>query len=142
VGNVVTADRSAASMTEKQFQDKVVAYAILNGWLVHHVKPGMTGRGQWLTNVQGHTGFPDLVLAHPGRWDNNPPRGPVRPQVIFAELKAENGRLSDNQKKWYVTLGEIKLWNHDLLVELWRPSDWPRVEALLSGNKLPGEPTK
>lgn len=133
MANVVTTDRSAARMTEKQFQDKVVAYAILNGWLVHHVKPGMTGRGQWLTNVQGHPGFPDLVLAHPGRWDINPARGPVRPQIMFAELKAAKGRTSEAQKKWLQTLDEISVLTTGVYVEVWRPSDWPRIEQLLKG---------
>ena len=120
--------------TEKQFQDKVVAYAILCGWLVHHVKPGMTGRGQWLTNVQGHPGFPDLVLAHPGRNKSlNQRRGPMQPCLILAELKAQNGRLSEQQKQWFDVLDEIKHWTYDFYVELWRPSDWPRIEQLLAG---------
>ena len=51
-------------MKEREFQDQVIAMAILYGWKVHHVRPGMTRNGAWMTHVQGHTGFPDLVMAY------------------------------------------------------------------------------
>jgi len=94
---------AALHMTEKQFQDTVVDLAAFHGWRVHHVKPGMTSRGTWLTNVQGHTGFPDLVLAHAGR-NASAKRPAILPTIIFAELKAGRGRLSDEQNKWALTL--------------------------------------
>lgn len=57
-------------------------------------------------------GFPDLVLVHR--------------TVIYAELKAQKGRVSEAQKAWHEALraaGEE--------VHVWRPSDWPEVEARL-----------
>ena len=55
-------------------------------------------------------GFPDLVLAKSGR-------------VIFAELKSERGTLSKAQRSWLEATGG----------SCWRPSDWPHIEATLTG---------
>ena len=59
--------------------------------------------------MQGHIGFPDLVLAREG-------------VVIFAELKAEKGRLRPDQEKWIAALGACYVW---------RPSDWPAILQIL-----------
>ncbi|MCI0542945.1 MAG: hypothetical protein L0Z49_00695 [Actinobacteria bacterium] len=58
-------------------------YAMVRGWRVCHFRPATTRDG-WRTAVQGHPGFPDLVLARRGR-------------VVFAELKAA---LSAEQLEW------------------------------------------
>ena len=55
-------------------------------------------------------GYPDLTLAKSGR-------------VIHVELKTERGRVSSAQREWLEALGG----------ELWRPSDWPTIEATLTG---------
>lgn len=94
---------AALHITEKEFQAQVVQIAMLHGWRVHHVRPGMTSRGKWLTNVQGHAGFPDLVLAHPGR-KASANRPAMLPTIIFAELKAGRRQLSEEQNKWAWTL--------------------------------------
>lgn len=52
-------------------------------------------------------GFPDLVLVH---------RDTGR--VIFAELKAEKGRVTDAQQEWLSLLGKQSE------AHLWRPADW------------------
>lgn len=104
----------AAGMTEREFQDQVIALATLLGWKCHHVRAGMTRNGRYMTHVQGHVGFPDLVLAHPKRG------------VIFAELKSENGRVDDAQKAWHVVLSEAQTEVH-----VWRPKDWPVIQARL-----------
>ena len=54
-------------------------------------------------------GFPDLTLAKKGR-------------VVFAELKSTRGTLSKAQARWLEATGG----------ECWRPSDWPRIEAVLT----------
>lgn len=101
-------------MNEKQFQDQVIALAILLGWKVHHVRPGITSNGRYMTHVQGHTGFPDLVLAHPERG------------VVFVELKSENGRVAPEQKSWHVVLSEAACEVH-----VWRPKDWQEIQTRL-----------
>jgi len=103
-------------MSERDFQDQVIALAILHGWKVHHVRPGMTSTGRWMTHVQGHRGFPDLVLCHD------------KHGIVFAELKANKGRLDEAQVDWLRFLdaagGEVYVW---------RPTDLPYILKRLKG---------
>ena len=97
-------------ITENQFQERVITRAMARGWLVHHCRPCQRADGSWHTPVQGHKGFPDVVLAKPGR-------------VLFRELKTEVGRLTDQQAHWLDVLGG----------QIWRPNDWDEVEAVIDG---------
>jgi hypothetical protein len=101
---------------ERTFQDKIIEYARIRGWLVHHDRPARTADG-WRTAIQGDAGFPDLVLARLGR-------------VVFAEVKTEKGTVSVPQKRWRTHLapeGQIP----DVEVFLWRPKDWPDIVKVL-----------
>ena len=119
------------AISEREFQDTVVDLAAFYGWRVHHVRPGMTRSGSWLTNVQGHAGFPDLVLAHGGR---QPGRRPAMlPAVIFAELKTATGRLQHGQVEWQETLTAIP----GIEYYLWRPSDLETINLRLAGEHVP-----
>jgi hypothetical protein len=99
------------TLTEDQFQKRVIETAKLYGWKVSHFRAALTRSGRWATPVQGHKGFPDLVLARAGR-------------IIVAELKTDKGRVSPEQKEWLAALGEYG--------RLWRPRDWDSVLAELS----------
>lgn len=99
-----------AATTEDELLGLVVAYAQLQGWLVHHCRPARSEKG-YRTPIQGDRGFPDLVLARERR-------------VIFAELKTERGVLSNAQHRWINALYD--------LVYMWRPSDWPEIEKVLA----------
>lgn len=107
-------------MTEREFQDQVIKLATLFGWRVHHVRPArvrVRGKDVYRTPVQGHKGFPDLVLARRGR-------------VIFAELKAGRGKLDEEQIRWRDAMSggqaaEYAGW------KLWRPEDWADIERIL-----------
>lgn len=93
-------------MTEAQLQDAVIELARLLGYRVAHFRPAKTDRG-WRTPVGGDgAGFPDLVLARPGR-------------VLFVELKAGRGRLRPEQVGWLDTLraGGAETY-------LWKPGEW------------------
>lgn len=94
------------SMSETQFQNLVIHTAKIRGWRVNHQLPSQQRSGKWATATQGHTGFPDLVLARDG-------------VVMFRELKTNIGRLTVEQKAWRDVLGP--LWG------LWRPRDWAEV---------------
>ena len=95
-------------ITEDEFTSQVIQYAMLHGWRVAHFRPARTARG-WRTAVQGDgAGFPDLVLARHGL-------------VLFAELKAEKGKLSPEQEQWQRTVNGM----------VWRPSQWPEIERML-----------
>ncbi|MBD8019374.1 VRR-NUC domain-containing protein [Brevibacterium gallinarum] len=66
----------AEAMSEKQFQNHVVALAHRLGWLVYHT----------FDSRRSAPGFPDLVM--------------VRDRVIFRELKASNGVVTPAQQTW------------------------------------------
>lgn len=92
-------------MTESQLQAAVIDLCRRLGYLVAHFRPATLG-GRWVTPVQGDgAGFPDLVVAGRGR-------------VLFVELKAAKGRVSDAQTAWLLAL-EPAAETH-----VWRPADW------------------
>ena len=114
----VAVDRALAEQlrdaaTEDEWKDTVIDYATLRGWLVHHDRPARTNKG-YRTAIQGHAGFPDLVLTRFGD------------PVLFVELKSAKGQLSTEQQAWRSTLigagAEYRLW---------RPNDWDEVAATL-----------
>lgn len=103
--------------TETELLEQTIELATLQGWLVHHDRPARTERG-WRTAIQGHAGFPDLVLA----------RGGV---VLFRELKGPYGRLTPEQYDWSWQLDHV--WRENAYVmaartripfDVWRPCDW------------------
>jgi hypothetical protein len=106
-------------LTEEAWQNQVIDLARLFGWHVHHTRPARTARG-WATPIQGHKGFPDLVLARAGR-------------VIFAELKTDTGRLRPEQQEWQQELTAYGSEDADPTHEVyvWRPADRRRVEETL-----------
>lgn len=102
-------------ISENEFLSQVIKFASLNGWKCAHFRASLNRRGKWQTAVQADgAGFPDLVL--------------VRERVIWAELKSENGKQTNEQVDWYTWLQDA-----DQEVYVWRPSDWPNIEALLRG---------
>lgn len=89
-------------MTEAQFQQAITD---LCDWY----------RLQWHHEVDSRrskSGFPDLVI--------------VGTRLIFAELKAERGRVSAEQQVWM-----DRLRSAGVEVYLWRPSDMPEVTTVL-----------
>ncbi|WP_051914610.1 VRR-NUC domain-containing protein [Thermorudis peleae] len=79
----------------------------LLGWQVYHT---------WIS-VRSPAGFPDLVLAKPGR------------PLILTELKTERGKLSPAQEAWLAVLQQVP----GIIVRVWRPSDWDEIVAALQG---------
>ncbi len=84
----------------------------------------MTARS-WRTAIQGDAGFPDIVAVRGDR-------------MLFAELKAEKGKLSAEQEEWIATLkasatwlsGSRARWHPQVYV--WRPQGWPEIERVLA----------
>ncbi len=72
----------------------------------------MNQRGRWLTNVQGHTGFPDLCLVHP-----------VHRLLWFVELKRRPNKVEPAQEKWLdaLTVFANGIWTRACVV--WVPED-------------------
>jgi VRR-NUC domain len=80
-----------ALATEVEYTNTIVEVAKLGGWLVKHDRPGRTAHG-WRTPLQGHKGFPDLVLAHPVGW------------LMALELKVKPNRPTPEQLSWLLVL--------------------------------------
>lgn len=79
---------------ERECQDKIVQAAMLAGWQVHAELPAQYKSGRFATHVQGHIGFPDLVLA----------RGA---HLFFVELKRKPNKPSYSQLEWIDRLSRI-----------------------------------
>jgi VRR-NUC domain len=103
--------------TEAGFLSAVIEAAQAYGWWVHHQRPAMTAKG-WRSAIQGQMGFPDLVLVRP-------------PRLIFAELKTDTGKLTEEQEIWLDKIGSCV--GHDWVeVVVWRPKNWPEIEQTLA----------
>lgn len=98
-------DRAAwfSAQTEADFQAKVTDMCDLLGLKWHHETDSRKSKKGW----------PDLVIAGPHH-------------VIFTELKTETGKVSPDQQEWIDTLS-----NAGATIEVWRPSDWDRIERIL-----------
>jgi VRR-NUC domain len=100
---VVTAARQ---MSEQELLDCVVELSHVLGFKVAHFRAARTAHG-WRTPVAADgAGWPDLTIVGRGR-------------VIFAELKAERGRTSDEQKDWLAWLSDA-----GATATVWRSADW------------------
>ncbi len=106
--------KGGPKVSEKDFLAAVTALAQARGWRVAHFRPGLTRSGKWRTAVQGDgKGFPDLVLVR-------------RERLLWAELKADGGKLSPAQEDW---LFALEVAGQDVWV--WRPKDWQEIEEVL-----------
>ena len=93
-------------ISEAQHQAAVVELAQMHNWLVYYVPDSR----------RSPAGFPDLVLVRP-------------PQVLFVECKTDKGTLRPEQREWMEALSRC----NSVQVWVWRPSDWPKIEAMLMG---------
>ncbi len=101
------------------YQKAICDIAKLAGWRLHAELPGQTASGRYLTRVQGHVGFPDLVLVHPGRQ-----------LIAFVELKRKPNKASDDQLAW---LAAIQAASPSVVAALvFVPEGLPRLTAFLT----------
>ncbi len=92
------------AMTEAELKAEIVSYAHEQGWLVFSLPMSSIRR-----LVKDASGYPDLTLAREGR-------------VLWFELKAQAGKLSEAQAVWIKALR----WSYII-----RPSDLAEAKALL-----------
>lgn len=90
----------AAAMLEDDLLDVVVKNALVEGWLVYHVRNSRAGV------TQGTVGFPDLVLCRV-------------PRLLFVELKRQHRIPTTDQMRWLDSLA-----NSGAEIRVWKPSDW------------------
>ena len=74
------------------------------GWMFYHT----------YNSHRSSPGFPDLVMVRP-------------PDIIFVELKAEKGRVTQDQEEW----GWALMGCPGVEYYLWRPSDWDELVEVL-----------
>lgn len=92
------------NITEKELESQVRDLAELFGWKYYHT---------W-RSIHSPAGFPDCVMVRENR-------------IIFAELKSEKGKTSEQQFKWLEALGRTKT-----EVYLWKPSDFDKIVEILN----------
>lgn len=106
-------------LTEADFMRQVLQLAGLTGWEHWHDAATNAPRrcsdcGAVRRGPRNTAGLPDLLLV----------RGP---QLIWAELKAQDGATSQEQRAWIARLRAA-----GQRVYIWRPSDWPTIERVLA----------
>lgn len=135
--------------TEQELLDQTVELATRCRWAVHHDRPARRSGNRWATAIQGHAGFPDLVLARNG-------------VVLFRELKGYDargrlGKVTLEQRGWGEQLdrsvhllaalvggGTDLEFRRGLLFDVWTPDDWqPLIIPILTariGAAVPANP--
>lgn len=103
------AEHLNATVTEKELLQLVEDTARRFGWLTYHTHDSR----------RSEPGFPDLVLC-------KPETGRYPAQLLYVELKSETGRVSAAQIRWLDALKANRVEVH-----IWRPSDWPAIQARL-----------
>ncbi len=108
---------------ERDYQRAVINYAEMRSWSWWHFADSRRQVGHRLVGDRGAAGFPDLVLAHSLHG------------IVFAELKAAKGRLSDAQRRSLDALASATTAApRGVLVHVWRPSDFDdTVRPVLDG---------
>ena len=113
----MTAPPGPPRATEAQCQATVVAAAKAAGWLVHAERPALIRPGRHATPIQGHPGFPDLVLAHERHR-----------RLLFIELKRRPNHVEPAQARWHLALAaagaSTAVW--------WVPEDLPDLLDLIT----------
>lgn len=91
-------------LTESKFMAQVIQLAKMYGWQCYFT---------W-KSINSPAGFPDLVMVHDAR-------------LIFAELKADKGKVSLSQQEWLDALKKTKA-----EVYCWFPKDWPELQEVIT----------
>lgn len=110
-------------VTEAAWQRVVTDALTLHGWEWLHVHPLLTRDNEWRTPTSGSlaVGWVDLLAIHPRHG-----------RILFIELKASRGVLSDGQRR----VAELLIAT-GLEYYCWRPSDLPAVLDVLRGPRTP-----
>ena len=98
-------------ISEADFQEALVEYAEMWGWLVWHDNDSR----------RNDAGFPDLVMTRGGK-------------IIFAELKRQKRyTIKPKQLEWIEALGLAA--GPNVMATFWFPSDRDYAEAILRGEE-------
>lgn len=105
--------------SEASWMKQVIALARLLGYRVWHdaatnAPRRCSGCGIVRRGPRNAPGLPDLILVR-------------RPRVVWVELKAEDGKLSEDQEAW---IEDLESCGQEVYV--WRPSDIAEVQRVLA----------
>lgn len=106
-----------AKLSEREFTERVIAFARQHLWRVAHFRPARVRRGGkevYETPVAADgKGFPDLVLVRRG-------------ELIVAELKVGKNKTTPEQVQWLDDFRET-----GCASGVWRPEQWPEIQRAL-----------
>lgn len=105
-GDVVAPAVIRRARPEAKFQKAVTDLMDLYRWRWHHE----------VDSRRSKRGLPDLIAVRGGR-------------LLFIELKAARGRLSDDQIGWLCDIKQLAC--REVEVYIWRPGDLDEIERLL-----------
>lgn len=88
--------------TEADCQTAIIDACKLLGYRVHHCRPAWSAIG-YRTPIQGHAGFPDLVIVGHG-------------QIYIVELKRRGNKVSVDQEAWLDALSDAGVWSYVVYV--------------------------
>lgn len=104
------------------WEQEIIKKAKAEGYLVHHVRPAKTAKG-WRSPISGDKGFPDICLAHP-----------MRPDIIFAETKTGDAKLTNEQDEWRGAILYARADARNVLsYYVWHPRDREAIYRRLEG---------
>jgi hypothetical protein len=115
-------------ITEESLQSSIIDLATMLGFLIHHDRPAMSSSGNWATHVQGHTGFPDLILVHERSH-----------AIVVMELKGKDAPTpTKNQWRWLDAFKRPDpsvsgMWTCVFRPEHWQAGDVERVLQAAAG---------
>lgn len=86
---------TTARIPEKEWQRTITDAMSAHGWRWVHVPPSRRSETRWTTAIDGSgRGWPDLFAARDDR-------------AVAFELKAERGRVTEEQAKWIKRLSAV-----------------------------------
>ena len=121
-------------ITERRYQLRIVQYAVLAGWDVWHDSATNASSSCFTcarANLPSHFACPTckrpitVIRNPPGKLDLELLRPP---RIIFAEVKAEGGRLTVEQAARIARLRACP----GVEVYTWWPKDWPNIVRILA----------
>lgn len=118
-GSVLCPTLLPDTLPEADFEDTIIHWAKINGWRRHAERASRTQSGRHATAIKGDQGWPDLVLGHPHHG------------IVIAELKAKKGSKGPGQQEWLDVLAAHDVPGSPVLVEYWKPADWPAIVSCL-----------
>jgi hypothetical protein len=104
--------RAAGPGEEAILQRQLRSLARAHGWLYYHTHDSRLS----------DAGFPDTVLCRMAT-------GEIPGRLVFAELKSEAGKMTQDQQLWLEVLAHSVPGIESVL---WRPSDWGAMVATLA----------